>query len=97
MKEFDIRTEGEANSVAVICDTLAKNAINIDALSINGDVVRLVQAGRLELSCLISKWPRAESCASGGKTIGVDHRTLDVRERVFPSSCGAALEHDDWI
>ena len=53
MKEFDIRAE--ANSVAAICDALAKNAINIDALSINGDVVRLVTEDERSTTEILTK------------------------------------------
>ena len=42
MKEFDIRTDGVSSSAALICDALAKNAINIHAISIHGDKLRLV-------------------------------------------------------
>jgi hypothetical protein len=55
MKEFDIRTDGESNSVAVICDALAKNAINIDALSINGDIVRLVTEDERSTTEILNK------------------------------------------
>lgn len=55
MKEFDIRTSNEANSVAVICDTLAKNAINISALSIHGDVIRLVTEDETTTTDVLNK------------------------------------------
>lgn len=42
MKEFDIMTDGETNSIAGICDALAKSAINIKTLSINRGAVRIV-------------------------------------------------------
>ncbi|MBR9682704.1 MAG: hypothetical protein GOV02_03430, partial [Candidatus Aenigmarchaeota archaeon] len=55
MKEFDIRTSEGANSVAVICDALAKGAINISALSVNGDTVRLVTEDENSTNDILNK------------------------------------------